>query len=394
MKKIWFVIFFLFSMGFTCDAIPDGLILNNDTLELRNFYNRTDRYFKPFSRYRRKLMKQGGSSTACYAYRELWEIKNDSLYLDTLIACSQSLYTFNDESFSKLDSAGVPDSTIYKINTISGISFSSYWELSDELDKHLKKNEYKQHSKEFFISTSRTPANYIPLQYNKLLKKRYRDIKIFAENYSGFLSVEVGNTIDSMRVYWHNISDEELFFQIKNGVVKKVFSVNTFYNGSFSAKKTKALNGYMLPILDDWVETNTTLEETGLNLSFEDTLLSNSITYKSINFESSFFEQLQTFKNVQKVIDGMIIERFPDITFSSPTHSRLLFNGAVKGPWQIPYISAVTGQTDSSHITIAVAFASSAQTAIVIESGTKEQNDELFHKIITNVDCAWIRRDK
>lgn len=391
------VLFFLIliNFGYACDALPDYMIIENDTLEFRKTYIPIKQLFRPFSRYKRKLMRQGGSSTACYIYREMWKIENDSLYLDTLLACNSRVYLLDNESIEKLQSAGIPDSTVNKIKAISGIVYRSFWELNDNFKDALTREELNFTERYIYRSTSQIPAQRIPLVYDTLLKKRYRNRKIFAEFYSGLFSVEVGEIVDSMLVHWHNVSNREIFFQINEGIVEDTFSAAASINDSISVVNSINMKNFILPIFPSWSHQDSIATDTITSIHFQDTLNSTMILYKSVNVESNF-DKHSLFSEVRQIIDNFVTVNSSEYSFGDYSYLKLLYKGAVRSEWQIPYLNFVTGiELDNSNFKrICVLFTYNKRVIIEIESETQAELEDVFDNLISNIDCEWIQREQ
>lgn len=392
-KIILLFLLFFASVGYACDPLPDYIILEKDTLELRQAYIPTAHLFKPLSRYKRKLILQGGSSTACHVKRDLWEIRNDSLFLDTLIACNSVIYLFSNETFAQLLSDGVPESTVSKIKPMANVPYESYWELCVELEELLSRKEFRSFKNTLFGSAARVPGHIIPLKYNELLKREYRNRNIFADFYTGVISVEVGEIIDSMMVHWHSVSDKELFFEIKNGIVVDTFTVSGLYNDHIAVRESINMSGFKLPVFDNWVKQDSLREEAGSMVLFRDG--STTISYKAVSTESKW-EKLLLYSEVNQIIDAETADHSAEYRFSERSYLKLLYNGAVRGEWEIPYLASIAGsKNDSSHFKkSAVLFTYSKRVIIEMVSSDKAQLDDLYDKMISNIDCAWIEREQ
>lgn len=86
MKLIVFILFlFIANTGFSTNQVPDYLILDSDTIAI--FSNPLESYFNQVGE-RNIIGLQGCGSTACWrGYKAIWELKNDSLFLNAITSC-------------------------------------------------------------------------------------------------------------------------------------------------------------------------------------------------------------------------------------------------------------------------------------------------------------------
>ncbi len=391
------LIFFILITGvYSSDALPNYLVINNDTLEFRKAYIRINHIFRPFSRYKRKLIRQGNSSSACYIYKKRWKIKNDSLYLDTLLMCNRTLYRLNTNSIKEFGTAEISDSTIEKIKFLSDIQFPSLWKLNTQLKDYLTRSEHKVIEDDLYRFTSKTHGQRIPLEYDHLLKKQYRNKKIFADFYSGLFSVEVGELVDSMLVHYHTVSDSEIFYQIRDGIVQDTFSASAlFINHTISVEKSINMGGFILPIFPQWTLSDSTTIDTLQSLVYRDELNAATIRYELSDIESDFDEQSR-FSNVTKLVENTMVKDSTQFTYNQSTFLKLLYKGAVRHEWYIPYLNYVSGVSiDSSQFKkIAVLFTYNRKIIIEIECHNEKLLDKMFMDLLSNIDCQWIQREQ
>lgn len=394
MKKILvLLLLLLLKQGYSCDPSPDFFILENDTFIVSD-YLYPNKYFRPFSGYYKKFVNEGGRSTACGPFKAQWKIKNDSLFLDDLIACNAAIYTINNKTFSMLDSLGVTDSLINKIRVMSGVEFVTFNKLIVDLKNYLTVDEINLLMKkyQFIRCISRLPNKRSSLDFKYLLKRRYKRNNLFANFYSGLFSIEIGENVDSMRIYMHRTSDKELFFQVKNGVVEKTFIANSVYIKKEFNGDSVGVAGYILPVLDNWIKCDSIVTNKNVSFLFKDSIQKTLIEYGFIEDRGIWNKRLRYRK--AKDLVGNEKDRFENnYNFSDYTFLKLLFKGFIEGDYQLPYVCYVNGQNEdnTSFVKIIVLFTYYNKIKIVLKSNNEENVENLFNDLISKVNCEWVK---
>lgn len=233
-----------------CDPVPDYFIMGQDTFTYRDFIQIKD-FFKPFSGYRNKLIYQGGLNTACRPCINIWKVNNDSLYLNNLAACTRRKYLIDDALFDTLKTKHIPQRAIDKIEVLKGNEFYNYKPFLDKLRKILTRNEINEYSMEI-INTSRDMKNKFPplhpLNFKPYIKSKYLKMNMFCKYFSGTIRVEIGESIDSMFIYWHKPTEKDLILNIDKGMVIDRHIIESIYHHSDSSGLQINLNEYILSI--------------------------------------------------------------------------------------------------------------------------------------------------
>lgn len=158
MKNILLLIFglFIYVQVFGTAQIPDLLIYKGDTVSL--YSNPLELYFRAKKSRPSRIGPYGCESTACWrGYQAVWEIKNDSLFLNEIRDCCRwkEFYRFDNNSFEKLIEQNVPADIVEALQPLKGKKLDD-----DDLYKKLEKligNKNKRKFENHILSATKLP---------------------------------------------------------------------------------------------------------------------------------------------------------------------------------------------------------------------------------------------
>lgn len=94
------------NLAFGTGQIPDYLILEKDTIAI--FSNPLEQYFEQIGK-RELIDFSGCGSTACWrGYKAIWQIRNDSLFLNKITSCHKNCRDSNDANLKAMFGNNIP----------------------------------------------------------------------------------------------------------------------------------------------------------------------------------------------------------------------------------------------------------------------------------------------
>jgi hypothetical protein len=345
---------------FSTAQIPDLLIYKSDTVAL--YANPLEAYYN--ENIPRPDFKLGGCwSTACWrGYQAIWEIKNDSLFLNTIQdCCHNEEYELTDQSLKELKGQ-VPIEVIEKIKPLLNKRLSDS-ELDNELRRLLGERKRYKHSYEIRQSC-KTYELTQKTDLNILFKDKVVNGKVFAFWFSGDLTVPKGEMIEYVHMGYMSKYEAELVLTIEKG--KMIDSVE------YDNKAKEIVKGYGVLQATAYsvvVPLDLINSKNGFEYTMTDTIEnSNEAMTKSISalskFNDSRKERNERIILVETTIDSLSNNLSTNYTFNHKKTEKLRWGTA----------SWIDGQSKTNNELIRVFTISNINSQVIIEY--KEKNIE------------------
>lgn len=389
---------------YSTDPAPNLIIMGQDTLELR-YYIPVHKYFKPFSRYRKKFNDQGGSNTACYSFRVLWKLQKDSLYLENIVGCNSVRYTIDNKCLTSLKNFEIPDHILEKIKTLKDQSFVTWRLLDIELNKVLSEEELKKCDKALFRSVSLISGVRNYLEFRPLVKKKYLSHNLFFKNFSGTFCLESGRKIDSMYINSHKAKEEDWYYTFDKGVISKIFKVGSIYHTRNFQGEIVELDGYSFIVPNNYSKA---ISSSLISEKIKKVFNKNDSTYEYLDSISSTLVFINKYKGVktfdkykrltnQRALLKKKIKIFSkDFDFSTFKYLKINYKGRFDHYSRVPYICWIDGvnKLDNSSIKLISIANYYRGVSIILQSNNlnEAELEREFLNIIQSTGCDWIRK--
>lgn len=273
MKKI-IILFFFYSIIQATQQIPDYLINGNDTISIKPYFNlrpAIKSYSSHWGSYKaipKKYRPPIVSSTNCWrGYQAIYEIRNDSLFLNKLgTGFRKSYVTLLEEDLATLANSGIHDSIINKLKDIKGREFltiglsgvgsyvskrsskkSVFLEekcFSDAIKVRIGKRLYKNYYNKIFKYATKRNTNEI-WEYNKddLIEKQYAEKDFFLYDLSGMIVFDTGSVLKNIFAECHlPVYDTKYYIEIENGIVTQRDTVSRIIHEPNTVDKSHFTN--------------------------------------------------------------------------------------------------------------------------------------------------------
>lgn len=193
--------------------IPDLLIYNNDTVSL--YANPLESYYTEDNP-RPDYIVGGCWSTACWrGYQAIWEVKNDSLFLNAILDCCvwEQYHRFDSVRFQKLISSKIPIEIVENLKPLEGKNLYEY-SVKSELKKLIGKKNKKKYEKTI-LSITKLPRQKANL--SRLFKDKVSSGMVFADWFNGDLTIPKGKMIEYVHMGYMSRYEKELVLTIEKG---------------------------------------------------------------------------------------------------------------------------------------------------------------------------------
>ena len=167
--------------------------------------------------------KLAGWSTACWrGYRAIWAIEDKKLYLLDIIPCfclSDSAI-ITDDVLKQLKKY-LPEHVLSKLNKLSGKKYERR-RFSYEFQGILTDREYRDYR---FLISSCSNEEFTKADLEKFFPDKFADGKVFADWFTGTLSIPQGEIIEYVHMGYNSVYEKEILIEIHNGKVDTIMII-------------------------------------------------------------------------------------------------------------------------------------------------------------------------
>jgi hypothetical protein len=347
--------------------IPDLLIYNNDTVSL--YANPLESYYTEDNP-RPEYIVSGCWSTACWrGYQAIWEVKNDSLFLNTILDCClwQTYHRFDSLRVQKFEESDIPLEIIGKLYPLLGKTLDEY-SVKRELKELIGKKNKRKYEK-LILSITQLPRQRADL--NRLFKDKVSNGMVFADWFSGDITIPKGNMIEYVHMGYMSRYEKELVLTIENGKLTDAIEYDTRSSEIDKGYGVLQATSYSIVVPIDLINN-----KNGYIYTLTDTIkYYNDTKTKSISalskFNDSRKERDERTILVETTIDSISNCLSDKYTFNNKTTEKLRWG---TGCW-------IDGQSRSDDEIIRIFTMSNINSQVIIEYKERDIKLKDFQKI-------------
>lgn len=338
--------------------IPDLLIYNNDTVSL--YANPLESYYTEDNP-RPDYIVDGCWSTACWrGYQAIWEVKNDSLFLNAILDCClwQTYHRFDSLRIQKLEESNIPHEIIGRLYPLQGKTLDEY-SVKRELEKLIGKKNKRKYEK-LILSITQLPRQRADL--TRLFKNKVSNGMVFADWFSGDITIPKGKMIEYVHMGYMSRYEKELVLTLEKGELTDAIEYDHRTSEIVKGYGVFQATSYSIVVPLDLIN-----DKNGYVYTMTDTIMySNETKTKSLSayskFNDSRKERDERIRLVETTIDSLSNYMSDKYTFDSKKIEKLRWG---TGCW-------IDGQSKIDNEVVRIFTMSNINSQVIIEY--KEKN--------------------